>query len=206
MQQFELKVFLTMLAVFITVGAVTLLYIVFMGTSTRPLALFSPEATPTEEYISTEPAVAETNASVLGSTKEVKTLSYDKLYSLINGYRREQKLSTLKAHTLLEHSATSKLLDMKERRYWTHLDPEGREPWYLFERNGYNYELAGENLSFGYTTEWRIFDEWTKSPEHNTQLLMPEYEHMGLAADCSSYANGAQDTCVVVLHLGKQLL
>jgi uncharacterized protein YkwD len=95
---------------------------------------------------------------------------------------------------------------MKENKYWTHRDPQGREPWYLLEENGYHFEKAGENLSFGYTTEWRVFEEWLKSPEHKAQLDATEYEHMGLAVDCSSYANGLQDTCIVVLHLGRQLL
>ena len=74
------------------------------------------------------------------------------------------------------------------------------------EQLGYHFEKAGENLSFGYVTEWKVFDEWTKSPAHNTQLLDPEYEHMGLAVDCESYAQNTKNTCIVVLHLGRKKL
>lgn len=146
------------------------------------------------------------SSQVLGEATQVTEISYDKLYSLINGYRREHRLTALKAHRALEQSAASKLQDMRERKYWTHKDPQGRESWYLFEQVGYHYEKAGENLSFGYTTEWKVFDEWTKSPEHNAQLLTPEYEHMGLAIDCETYQRGSEKTCIVVLHFGKQLL
>lgn len=144
-------------------------------------------------------------SKVLGTSKVI-TISYDKLYSLINGYRRENRLSALKAHRALEQSAASKLSDMQQNHYWTHKDAQGRESWYLFEQIGYHFEKAGENLSFGYTTEWKVFEEWQASPEHNAQMLDPEYEHMGLAADCSSYAQGSKKTCIVVLHLGKQKL
>mgnify|MGYP006265725343 CR=1 FL=1 len=146
------------------------------------------------------------NYQVPVSTADAPQISYDKLYALINGYRRENKLSTLTAHRALEQSAALKLLDMQQNHYWTHKDPQGKESWYLFEQVGYHYEKAGENLSFGYTTEWKIFEEWRKSPEHNAQMLDPKYEHMGLAADCSTYAQGSQKTCIVVLHLGKQKL
>jgi uncharacterized protein YkwD len=132
--------------------------------------------------------------------------SSDKLYALINGYRRDHKLTALKAHQALQQSALLKLNDMKENHYWTHKDPQGRESWYLLEQLGYHYEKAGENLSFGYVTEWKVFDEWTKSPAHNAQLLEPDYEHMGLAVDCESYAQNTKKTCIVVLHLGKQQL
>ncbi len=141
---------------------------------------------------------------VLGA--RTKELNRDKLYSLINGYRREKDLPVLRIHPLLEQSSADKLYDMQQNNYWTHYDPQGREPWYLFVENGYHYELAGENLSFGYTTEWKVFSEWQKSPEHNAQLLEPRYEHMGIATDCTSYHIGESTTCIVVLHLGKQLL
>lgn len=144
------------------------------------------------------------STKVLGAQKT--SISYDKLYSLINGYRRENRLSALNAHRALEHSAALKLADMQQNKYWTHKDKEGRESWYLFEQVGYHFEKAGENLSFGHTTEWKIFEEWRKSPEHNAQMLELEYEHMGLAADCTSYAQASKKTCVVVLHLAKQKL
>lgn len=195
----ELKIFLIMMGFFVVTGVVAVGSLFILGSS-KNVASSTPEVA----IIPPEPSIA---PAILGANKEnTVPFSLDKLYSLINGYRRENKLTTLSTHPLLERSAAGKLFDMKENKYWTHRDPQGREPWYLLEENGYHFEKAGENLSFGYTTEWRVFEEWLKSPEHKAQLDSTEYEHMGLAVDCSSYANGLQETCIVVLHLGRQLL
>jgi uncharacterized protein YkwD len=157
-------------------------------------------------YTSKVLGIVTADRATLENSPAPPQLSYDKLYALINGYRREHKLPTLAAHRALEQSAALKLLDMQHNQYWTHIDKEGRESWYLLEQVGYHFEKAGENLSFGYTTEWSIFTEWQKSPEHNAQMLKPEYEHMGLAADCHTYAQASKKTCIVVLHFGKQKL
>ena len=194
-----MKIFFIMMSFFVVTGVIAVGSLFILG-SGKNEASNSPEVA----TIAPEPSMSPT---ILGATNEsTVAFSLEKLYSLINGYRRENKLTPLTQHPLLERSAAGKLFDMKENKYWTHRDPQGREPWYLLEENGYHFEKAGENLSFGYTTEWRVFEEWLKSPEHKAQMDSTEYEHMGLAVDCSSYANGLQDTCIVVLHLGRQLL
>lgn len=202
-----------MIAVFVVAGGAIMGALFWMGTAAS-VTLTEQNTLPQLANNSTEPQSTDqkqiqppASPAVLGTSQTAAPqLSSDKLYSLINGYRREKKLSPLKAHVLLEQSATAKLNDMQNNKYWAHRDPQGRESWYFLEQNGYHFEKAGENLSFGNNTEWKIFDEWTKSPDHNAQLLTPEYEHMGLAADCSSYQTGTIHSCVVVLHLGKQLL
>lgn len=148
------------------------------------------------------------STTVLGTTTitPVEAFSLDKLYSLINAYRREKKLSILKAHPLLEKSAHNKLMDMFERQYWTHLDPQGRPSWYLFETAGYSYAHAGETISTGNTTPWQVFSAWKESATHEAELLDARYEHMGAAVDCETYKSGGVASCVVVLHLGKPLL
>lgn len=211
----EQKLVYGMLAVFLcvgllSVGAVWLMNVPLEARKKNTSEVVSKQESTTDSRVAKTstptPQATSTSAAVLGIETDASTFDRDKLYSLINGYRRTNKLSTLKAHTLLEQTAADKLYDMKLNNYWSHRDTQGREPWYLFEKNGYHYEKAGENLSFGYTTEWRVFEEWTKSPEHNAQLLQPNYEHMGLGVDCTSFKTGSETTCIVVLHLGKQLL
>lgn len=210
----ELKILWGMLAVFLVAGGLIMGSLYWMGTATSVTPTPQTDTAATSQNIEdpqdSSPPPASTPTPSPGKLAITQTsttqFSNDKLYSLINGYRREKKLSPLKAHVLLEQSATAKLRDMQNNKYWAHRDPQGRESWYFLEENGYHFEKAGENLSFGNNTEWKIFDEWSKSPEHNAQLLTPEYEHMGLAADCNSYQTGGLHSCVVVLHLGKQLL
>lgn len=212
----ELKVFYTMILFFILTSLLTIG--VFWGVSNTTLLnnthlITDTQDTTTKPIASTEentlPAqnspIATTAPKVLG-TATAQDFTTDKLYSLINAYRREKNIGLLKAHVLLEQSASLKLADMQNRKYWTHLDPQGRSSWYLFEQVGYRYERAGENLSFGHNSAWQVFTAWQESPEHNKELLDPTYEQMGVAIDCTHYTEGGKSSCAVVLHLGRQLL
>ncbi|PIY80867.1 MAG: hypothetical protein COY80_00415 [Candidatus Pacebacteria bacterium CG_4_10_14_0_8_um_filter_42_14] len=140
------------------------------------------------------------NTQVLG-TKSTPEIEADKLYGLINGYRREQGKTVLKAHKSLEMSAQFKLSDMIAKKYWRHENADNQEPWPFFTQAGYAYSRAGENLAFGTTSAWATLQKWQESPSHNAQLLEEAYRDMGLAIDCNSYENYADNTCVVVLHL-----
>lgn len=143
----------------------------------------------------------EDSPSVLGAqaTQEVDA---DKLYGLINGYRREQGKAVLRAHQSLEKSAQYKLSDMIAKKYWRHENQDNQAPWQFFTKAGYAYVRAGENLAFGTSSAWGTLEKWQQSPLHDAQLLEDSYQDMGLAIDCNSYDEYTGNTCIVVLHLG----
>ena len=130
-------------------------------------------------------------------------LSADKLYSLINAYRKENNLSPLRANVALEKSAAAKNADMVENQYWRHQDVEGLESWYLVKQAGYNYQKVGENLAFAAQSEWQVFQDWVESQTHNAQLLDENYQDMGVAFDCQSYSKYAKGGCLITLHLAQ---
>jgi uncharacterized protein YkwD len=160
------------------------------------------------------PAIAQatnTPTSVLGAStkhtstqKEAAQFTTEKLYLLINAHRKEHTLSPLQPAPELELSALLKISDMIAKNYWRHADPTNIESWPLFKQAGYNYLLAGENLSFAINSPWGVFSSWAASPTHNEQLLTKEYAHMGAAIDCTTYQKLAEQPCIVVLHLGKR--
>lgn len=125
-----------------------------------------------------------------------------KLYLLINAYRKEQHRSPLLPHPSLEASAQLKLQDMIAKKYYRHQDATNTPSWYLFKKAHYDYTSAGENLSFGLQSPWQVFDGWKASAQHNEQLLSPNYRDMGVAADCTTFAQYPDGGCLVVLHLG----
>ncbi|MDA1079508.1 MAG: CAP domain-containing protein [bacterium] len=163
-------------------------------------------------YLKTQP-VAETPetseaAPVLGTTTSRNAQAQerpeaDKLYGLINGYRRDNKLSALVVDAALEKSARLKMNDMLEKKYWRHGDSNNYPPWNFFTQAGYHYTTAGENLAFGVKTSWQTFTNWQESPSHNTQLLESNYQDMGIAIECDFYEAYAGETCLVVLHLAN---
>ncbi|MBU0974578.1 CAP domain-containing protein [Patescibacteria group bacterium] len=128
----------------------------------------------------------------------------EKLYSLINSYRKENKLSPLQINQSLEISAKRKVADMIENNYFKHEDEDNIESWYLFKTAGYEYKTSGENLSSGANTPWKVFDAWKNSEKHNAQLLNNTYLDMGISVDCDSYKIAKRPSCVAVLHLGSK--
>lgn len=124
------------------------------------------------------------------------------LYSLINAYRKEQGVGTLQQHNALIISAQAKLADMQQKKYWSHISPEGTHPWDFFVTAGYDYHYAGENLAFSHNTPWDVFTHWQESELHRLELIKPEYNHFGAAVDCQ-YQSGTERSCITVLHLGK---
>lgn len=146
------------------------------------------------------------NPEVRGAAITSEAISFDRqaLYLFINAHRKDNKLGTLRVSPLLELSAQAKIDDMLANNYFRHEDVQNQQSWYLFNNVGYNYKLAGENISFSHNTPWRVFEGWLNSPTHNEQLLLADYEDMGIASDCSSLAEYIGDSCVVVLHLGRK--
>lgn len=172
----------------------------------KPIVI-SPKPTPKipETTVTQKKAVAGAATTQPQPTSSTK-IDAQKIYSLINAHRKEQNLSVLRTHSSLEQSSRKKIEDMIAQHYWQHENPQGVMDWQIFERSGYHYATAGENLSFGNNTPWEVFSAWVASPTHNEQLLNSEYEDMGLAYDCNTYKELGDVSCVVVLHLGKQKL
>ncbi len=138
---------------------------------------------------------------VLGTTK-VKTNHFEKnkLYSLINAYRKDNQLSPLKINQSLETSALLKANDMDSNHYFSHQDNNQLQSWHTIKTVGYEFKTAGENLASGLNTPWKVFDSWKKSKKHNEQLLNNSYQDMGLGVNCSNQ----NSNCTVVLHLGSR--
>lgn len=137
---------------------------------------------------------------------EDKNLEFDKqiLYRLINSHRENNKQTPLNINQSLERSAKAKVKDMIDNDYFRHQDKHNIESWYLFQAAGYNYLTAGENLSSGSDTPWKVFEAWQNSEEHNNQMLSDTFLDMGFSLDCQSYRVGMKLSCISVLHLGSR--
>lgn len=149
---------------------------------------------------SPQPTISNTTASAL----PISEFTPESLYLLINAQRLDNKLSPLKPNRMLEQSTLYKLSDMISKKYYRHTDTTETPPWSFFRQAGYQYQLAGENLSFAINTPWQVLRGWMESPSHNEQLLNPRYTDMGIAIDCQTFSSYPDGGCIVVLHLGRQ--
>jgi uncharacterized protein YkwD len=185
---------IVIVSIILLLASAPFVFFLFQQQSSRQVQL--PRATPEE--------LSPGSAPQDRAPQNTAIFTAEKLYLLINAYRKEKNLTPLKPSPELETSSHLKIKDMIAKNYWQHADPNNVESWPFFKQAGYEYEVAGENLSFAINSAWGVFSSWVQSPTHNEQLVTSKYEEMGVSIDCTTYADLAEQPCIVVLHLGKQ--
>ena len=98
-----------------------------------------------------------------------------------NEERVSSGISSLKENAKLDEAAYLKASDMIEKDYFSHQSPKGISPWYWFNKVGYNYKFAGENLAIGFLDSKEVHQAWMASPSHQKNLLNPNYQEIGIA-------------------------
>lgn len=71
-------------------------------------------------------------------------------------------------------------MDMAERDFFSHTNPSGESPWDRFERAGYSYSRAGENIAGGSATAQGTMDQWMNSDGHCANIMNPNFEEIGV--------------------------
>lgn len=136
---------------------------------------------------------------VLGITiQEIAPFSRASLLDHINEARSNAELPPLKENIRLNQSAQLKADDMQKKGYWAHNAPDGTEPWVFFEKVGYTYTKAGENLAKCYKTPAQAVQAWIDSPTHYDNIV-GDYEEAGFGMTTISV-----DCVVIVNHFGKK--
>jgi uncharacterized protein YkwD len=102
---------------------------------------------------------------------------------LINAQRARQQLAPLTENALLDRAAELHSLDMAERDFFEHQNPDGVQPDARIVRQGYPPILVGENLAWGETEKSapaEIVAMWMKSPGHRANILESGYREIGI--------------------------
>lgn len=115
---------------------------------------------------------------VLGVTTNV---SAAEIMALTNLERTKAGKATLHPNSQLEEAALAKAVDMIERGYFDHIDPEGKGSWALIEGRGYSYQYAGENLARNFNTSEKVVEGWMRSEGHRENILKDVYLDIGVA-------------------------
>lgn len=96
-------------------------------------------------------------------------------------------------------SAEAKAKDMKTRGYFSHIGPNGEEPWVFFDASGYQYGPAAENIMYGGASSKWIVEAWVKSPRHN-EALLGNYLNIGVGLLPHVEFQGIADRTIAVAH------
>ncbi|OHA96565.1 MAG: hypothetical protein A3J09_01220 [Candidatus Zambryskibacteria bacterium RIFCSPLOWO2_02_FULL_51_21] len=101
------------------------------------------------------------------------------LSALTNAERLENNLPELRENPLLDEAARLKAEDMARNAYFAHTSPEGKTPWYWFQKAGYSYVYAGENLAVNFIDSADVTEAWMNSPTHRANIIKGAYTEMG---------------------------
>ncbi len=118
-----------------------------------------------------------------------------------NGERLGNHAQALNLNAQLTAAAQAKADDMAARGYWSHLTPDGKQPWTFVQTAGYQYRAAGENLAYGFGTSDQVMTAWMHSPEHRDNVLNPNYQDVGFATvNVANYQGNGPETIVVAMY------
>lgn len=123
------------------------------------------------------------------------------LLTSTNSQRTQNGLSQLTINASLTQAAQAKANDMVARNYWSHITPDGKQPWSFIDQTGYLYQAAGENLAYGFATSADTVTGWMNSPEHRANILNGAYSEVGFGiANSADYQSDGQETIVVAMY------
>lgn len=117
-----------------------------------------------------------------------------------NQARAEQDLGGLRRSEVLDKVATDKAEDMVANQYFAHFSPTGISPWYWFDKEGYNFVHAGENLAVHFTDSKAVVEAWLNSPSHRANIMNENYREIGVGIARGRYQGF--DTIFVVQEFG----
>ena len=122
------------------------------------------------------------------------------LIDLTNENRLAYNEPILNRNEKLDSAATLKAEDMANLGYFAHNSPTGITPWYWFNRVGYRFLYAGENLAINFTQSSDVDRAWLDSPTHRANLLNINFKEIGVATINGTY--GGDNTIFVVQMFG----
>ncbi|HRH31346.1 MAG TPA: CAP domain-containing protein [Candidatus Paceibacterota bacterium] len=120
------------------------------------------------------------------------------LVDLTNKARVQNDASELTVSDTLTRAAQMKADDMAARQYFSHTSPDGTTPWYWFQKAGYEFMYAGENLAVDFTESSDVETAWLASPKHRENIVDPRFTEIGIATKTGIW-QGRQTTFVVQL-------
>jgi len=122
------------------------------------------------------------------------------LVDQMNRERAAHGLQPLRLNNELCAAATDRIDDMFSKHYFSHVSPDGIQPWQWVDKRGYDYRAMGENLAVGYRTPEAVVDGWMHSPKHRDNLLRPVFNEVGVAVVPESPQRPFHGPTVVALY------
>jgi hypothetical protein len=139
-----------------------------------------------------------TGHGVLGAATGITPSS---LLTDTNHARQQSHESNLQLNSQLTQAAQAKATDMASRDYWSHITPDGKQPWTFIDNAGYQYSSAGENLAYGFSSADTTVHGWMNSAEHRANILDQDYSEVGFGiVTTPDFQGHGRQTIVVAMY------
>ncbi|KAE9048573.1 hypothetical protein PR003_g13328 [Phytophthora rubi] len=138
------------------------------------------------------PATA-TSTSTLSAVSGLSSSEMGQMLSRINAYRAQYGLKALTIDSRLVTAASLHSRDQANRCTMSHTGSNGSGVGYRINAQGYDFEVAKENVAAGQNSVDDVMTAWWNSPGHRANLLSSDVSNVGFGKmvnnGCSNYAN-----------------
>ncbi len=86
----------------------------------------------------------------------------------------------LAMHGALQCAARVHSMDMYERGFFDHTNPDNESPFDRMDRAGYLWRAAGENIAQGYPSVDAVMAGWMSSDGHCANIMSDNYTEIGV--------------------------
>mgnify|MGYP003575885971 CR=1 FL=1 len=101
------------------------------------------------------------------------------LLNLVNKERRKRGLSLFSADPQVQGVARKHSADMANRDFFSHYNPDGKDPFDRMKSDGLTFRAAAENIAYAQTLE-EIHTSLMNSPGHRKNILNPKFGRLGI--------------------------
>lgn len=107
------------------------------------------------------------------------TLEEQKALELLNADRIANGLLPLKLNKRLTLVARAHAADMINRKFFDHVNPDGKSPFDRMEQASLTFSNAGENIAYDQSVE-KMEVGWMNSPPHRANILFEGFTEVGI--------------------------
>ena len=118
-----------------------------------------------------------------------------------NDVRRKRGLSLLTTNAVLQSAAENHACEMAGRGLMTHGGSRTSGPSARVKALGYKPRVTAENIAAGQLSLTRVMGEWSQSPGHVANIVIPQLKHYGVGQALS--ADGKSSFWAAVYADGK---
>ena len=130
------------------------------------------------------------------------SITVENVINLVNQEREKSGVDPLQESANLSRIAEDKAEDMLANNYFAHTSPSGTTPWHWFEKEGYDYQFAGENLAINFTSAEKQNAAFMESQTHRKNILGQQFNEIGVAVR-EGIINGHK-TIITVQEFGNR--